>query len=144
MVNSEFLCPERTTIKTEDPYWRDMHPTRGIIVFVYTDCVTLLPTDDKQDPAYKQPDVALPRSASQRYADLWNKQDSLAQVSTAKSDICSTDIIMPENPAVPDCMEATYGLRTVQDAILAPATDPGKDYITAVVSRTPHHGCENC
>jgi hypothetical protein len=64
-----------------DKNYYDLHTIRGIVIFVYVDCVTLEPLpDDKQDPAYKQPGVKLPRGTDvmNAYKYFWKRSMSEA------------------------------------------------------------------
>ncbi|KAK5390211.1 hypothetical protein LTR20_003069 [Exophiala xenobiotica] len=71
---------------------KDWRTVRGVVAFVYLDCLTLAPApDDKQDVAWLQPGVRLPRDNGlliQAYEDLWNRSAEVSMASQNGDAVC--------------------------------------------------------
>jgi hypothetical protein len=90
---------------------------RGIIVFVFVDCVTLEPLGpEKQDPAFNQPRVPLPRAAYEAHKQLWALSNNNQSVYTVQNNkpTCqsggSQPLLSDCNAAVASITEASVGL----------------------------------
>jgi hypothetical protein len=111
--------------KVSDGY-PDEDVTRGIVIFVFTDCVTMEPLpDDQQDPAYRQPGVKLPRGPMLAYAQFMNK-DNAAFLAT------STSVCLFDNRAKSlDCLDA-IGQLLETPATIVPEGKKGTSKVLAV------------
>ncbi|EXJ86769.1 hypothetical protein A1O3_03723 [Capronia epimyces CBS 606.96] len=74
----------------------DWRTVRGTVVFVFVDCTNLAPLpDEKQDPAYSQPGVKLPRDVNnklaQAYQSLWQQSSKAPLVAQSDAAVCNTD-----------------------------------------------------
>ena len=123
-------CVEQPVQLVTDDKLPDMRVLRGIIVFVYVDCKTsaLLP-DEKQDPAFAQPGVKLPRHYKSAY-DAYYKDQGAGDLSVLVKDKdakCKSKDSDRANAS--DC----------NDAITMLLDDPGKDvdYRTKLVVSSP-------
>ncbi|EXJ85919.1 hypothetical protein A1O1_06288 [Capronia coronata CBS 617.96] len=80
----------------------DWRPIRGIVVFVYVDCLTLAPLpDEKQDPAFSQPGVRLPRDYHpmiRAYENLWKASLQGPLTAQVETPYCGTR--MPVNASM--------------------------------------------
>jgi hypothetical protein len=70
-------CIEQLVDLPKEGIWPTIRTVRGLVVFVYVDCLTLDPlADEKQDVAFRQPGVKLPRHYRPAYNDHWNAMRS--------------------------------------------------------------------
>ncbi|KAI1616619.1 hypothetical protein EDD36DRAFT_415505 [Exophiala viscosa] len=108
--------------------WRSV---RGIVVFVYVDCLTLQPLpDDQQDVAFTQPGVKLPRGTdlSQAYENLWNLSAQVPSLSENSATTCVNTGNTATN--ISDCVEA-IGDALNNGNLLVDGTSGGKGHTIA-------------
>ena len=74
---------------------KDWRTVRGVVAFVYLDCLTLAPApDDKQDVAWLQPGVRLPRGntlLARAYENLWTRSSQISMASQNGDPVCTGD-----------------------------------------------------
>ena len=99
---------------------------RGDTVFVKVDCGTHAPLPiDQQDPAYQHDGVALPRTLSDAYSQVFAKMDSAANatISVIPAPSCAN-----QNPAptLLDCLNATAVLVSSPQTLVLHGKNGGK------------------
>lgn len=109
--------------------WRSI---RGIVVFVYVDCLTLQPLpDEKQDVAWTQPGVRLPRDndLAAAYENFWNQSVQVNMASQNDQATCSRETVANAS----DCTVAAQALLENGDSLVSThnAKD-GKGHTVAV------------
>lgn len=84
----------------------EKYVTRGAVIFVRTDCVTMEPLDDEeQDPIYRQPGVKLPRGLQAGYTQ-YLKRNSSIHTSEAGAGVVCNDAQSTNGSTRSDCIEA--------------------------------------